>query len=121
MRDSETKIQIEQALEILARVAPYVSITEHEPGHITLSISFSGLWTLISGLDSLAGSAAIEGGPCAIPGLKICEISAFWRIAVIEYDPALLPYHLWEQLFRPGECEELDPATLDQLRRVVGI
>jgi hypothetical protein len=120
MRDSETKVNVEQALELLARVAPDVSISEHEPGHITLSISFSGLWTLISGLDNLA-SADIEGGLCAIPGLNRCEISAFWRTAVIEYDPAVLPYHLWEQLFRPGEGEEFDPATLDQLRRVVGI
>ena len=120
MADSETKGQIDQALELLAQVAPYVSIGEHEPGRITLSISFSGLWTLISGLDNLVG-ADVEKGLCAIPGLKQCEISAFWRTAVLEYDPALLPYHLWEQLFRSGEGEELDPATLDQLRRVVGI
>jgi hypothetical protein len=120
MTESEEMVQVEQALELLARVAPYVSISEHDPGRITLSISFSGLWTLISGLDNLAG-AEVEEGMRAIPGLKQCEIRAFWRTAVIEYDPALLPYHLWEQLFRPGEGEELDPATLEQLRRVVGI
>ncbi len=120
MNESEPNVQIEEALELLARVAPYVSIAEHEPGRITLSISFSGLWTLASGLDNLAG-AAIEGRLCSMPGLKQWQISAFWRTAVVDYDPALLPYHLWEQLFRPGEGEELDPASLDQLRRVVGI
>ncbi len=79
-----------QAVDDLLLLAPHVEPAGHTPGRIAFKLKLSAL-SVAQSLDT--GRLARE-----LPGIRNTDLKLFSRTVVIDYDPALLPPEVWEEM-----------------------
>ncbi len=90
-RSSPTALaQRAQIIADLLSIAPHTEIVHHIPGRIRLRLKPSGL-DVIRRID-------VESLMRHIPGIRNQRINPVVGSLTLEYDPARLPFTLWEQL-----------------------
>jgi hypothetical protein len=76
----------------------YLRVRHHVPGRIRVKASLNGAKKLVS-----VGSAAIEETITAIPGIEDYRINKKALSVIIDYNPEVLPFELWEDIDKLGE------------------
>lgn len=93
-----------QAVDDLLRIAPHVEPAGHTPGRIAFKLKLSAL--------AVAQSLEPERLARELPGILKTDLKIFSRTVVIDYNPALLPPALWDELLALGA----DPGRQEAAR-----
>lgn len=101
----------EQIIKFLLRLAPHTRISRHVPGRIQLKLDFSGLG-IIGGYD-------LEKMVRSIPSILRTDTRLLSRSVVITYDPARLPYELWEALAQLRDKPQQAPQVRALLEKAL--
>lgn len=79
-----------KAVDIIFNLLPHLKMLNHEPGRITVKLSFSIL--------EMFQDAKFRQLAKTIPGIRKAKTSWLSRSVDIHYDHEQLPYDLWESL-----------------------
>ncbi len=97
----------------------YLRVKHHVPGRIRVKASLNGAKKLIS-----VGGTVIEETISAIPGIEDYRINKKALSVVIDYNPEILPFELWEDIGKLGEQplyrEQIKNQLLDILNNNKG-
>ncbi|MFH1112535.1 MAG: hypothetical protein V1792_01315 [Pseudomonadota bacterium] len=90
-------LNIDEQVNLLMRLTDICRVTEHGPGRVTLKVGLTdlgGLSSLVREVDDLEGEIA------RIPGYKSyrTRVGLTGGSVVIDYDPAVFPPDLWDDL-----------------------
>ena len=99
--------------EKLIELGAYFSIIHHIKGRIRLRVS-----PRIKEHKHHVGIEDIEALPARINGIKSIKINKMIGSLTIEYDHAVFPDHLWENLVAGKELDEII-AIIDQLSKEI--
>ena len=83
-------MDIERVVDDLLGLAPHVNLVSHVPGRIVFKVRASVLRS-----PSLT---SIEGLAERMPGIVDTRLKLLARTVTIDYDPAVLPPELWDEL-----------------------
>jgi hypothetical protein len=101
----------EEIIDQLIDLAPHTKVAYHEPGRIKLQLMLSGL--------GLFQGTALEELMDTLPGILETRTQWLSRSIIIEYDPGLLSYDLWERMFSPEEVSEETQSLRKRLEEVL--
>jgi len=99
--------------EKLIELGAYFSIVHHIKGRIRLRVS-----PRIKEHKHHVGIEDIEALPARINGINSIKINKMIGSLTIEYDHAVFPDHLWENLVAGKELDEII-AIIDQLSKEI--
>jgi hypothetical protein len=99
--------------EKLIELGAYFSIIHHIKGRIRLRVS-----PKIKEHKHHVGVEDIEALPARINGIKSIKINKMIGSLTIEYDHAIFPDHLWENLVKGEELDEII-TIIDQLAKEI--
>lgn len=86
----------------------YLRVKHHVPGRIRVKANLNGVKKLVS-----VGSTAIEETIAAIPGIIDYRVNKKAFSVIIDYNPEVLPFDLWEDIGKLGEY----PLYKEQIRQ----
>ncbi|AHJ13992.1 HMA2 domain-containing protein [Sulfurospirillum multivorans] len=99
--------------EKLVELGSYFSIVHHIKGRIRLRVS-----PKIKEHKHHVGIEDIEALPARINGIKSIKINKMIGSLTIEYDSAIFPDHLWENLVKGEKLDEII-TIIDQLAKEI--
>jgi len=99
--------------EKLVELGSYFSIVHHIKGRIRLRVS-----PKIKEHKHHVGIEDIEALPARINGIKSIKINKMIGSLTVEYDHAIFPDHLWENLVKGEKLDEII-TIIDQLAKEI--
>ncbi|AOO66268.1 HMA2 domain-containing protein [Sulfurospirillum halorespirans] len=99
--------------EKLVELGGYFSIVHHIKGRIRLRVS-----PKIKEHKHHVGIEDIEALPARINGIKSIKINKMIGSLTVEYDHAIFPDHLWENLVKGEKLDEII-TIIDQLAKEI--
>ena len=99
--------------EKLVELGGYFSIVHHIKGRIRLRVS-----PKIKEHKHHVGIEDIEALPARINGIKSIKINKMIGSLTVEYDHAIFPDHLWENLVKGEKLDEII-TIIDQLSKEI--
>lgn len=99
--------------EKLVELGSYFSIVHHIKGRIRLRVS-----PKIKEHKHHVGIEDIEALPARINGIKSIKINKVIGSLTVEYDHAIFPDHLWENLVKGEKLDEII-TIIDQLAKEI--
>lgn len=103
-----TQINMEEIVDTFLDHVRYLRIKHHVPGRIRVKANWNGARKLANG-----ERFDYEKIVALIPGIRDSRVNPKALSVVINYDPAVLPYELWEDIGRLGE----NPHKRDMVRQ----
>ncbi len=76
----------------------YLRVKHHVPGRIRVKADLNGVKKLVN-----VGSTVIEETISAMPGIYNYRINKKALSVIIDYNPEILPFELWEDIGKLGE------------------
>ncbi len=102
---------MDDIIHALIRVAAHLSIAEHKTGIIKLKFALSA----VKEVNDPKLGALLSSPP---PGIIDTKLSLLTRTITINYDPAIIPADLWEDLARAHEDPQLRAQVEERLKQI---
>ena len=103
----------EEIVDTFLDYVRYLKIKHHVPGRIRVKATWNGAKKLAGGSD-----VDIEKIIAMIPGIHDYRVNLKALSVIINYEPEVLPFQLWEEIGRLGEF----PVNRDNIReQLLGI
>ncbi len=102
---------VERMVTFLFRLAPYARISRHSPGKIKIKFRLLAI--------PVIQKAQAEDLPRPRRGIIKSRVRYFSRSLEVEYDPAIFPCALWEDVIRTKEEPSLRDSLRERLKRAL--